>query len=157
MLGPLGNGFSWGDEEGVCLLVAGGIGLAPLSWLAQQLLSGGRRVRVLFCPARDRELLNALPRSENMELLTAENRAAVPAVLKDAMEDVSCIFACGPEGLLETVAQVALEAGVPCQLSMERHMACGIGICLGCAIAIRTENGLLYKKVCKHGPVFRAD
>ena len=66
-------------------------------------------------------------------------------------------FSCGPEGLLESVAERAAAHGVPCQLSMERRMACGIGICLGCAIAIHTPGGVTYKKVCKDGPVFRGE
>ncbi len=61
------------------------------------------------------------------------------------------------EGLLESVAERAAAHGVPCQLSMERRMACGIGICLGCAIAIHTPGGVTYKKVCKDGPVFRGE
>ncbi len=59
--------------------------------------------------------------------------------------------------MLESVAEREEVHGTPSQLSMERRMACGIGICLGCAIAVRTEYGLTYKKVCKDGPVFRGE
>ena len=58
---------------------------------------------------------------------------------------------------LESVAERAAALGVPCELSMDRRMACGIGICLGCAIAIHTPGGVTYKKVCKDGPVFRGE
>ena len=70
------------------------------------------------------------------------------------LNGVDRIYSCGPEGLLETLADKANAIDVPCQLSMERKMGCGFGICVCCAIAIYTEDGLTYKKVCKDGPVF---
>ena len=75
----------------------------------------------------------------------------------ERMEQLCALQRAGPEGLLESVAERAAAHGVPCQLSMERRMACGIGICLGCAIAIHTPGGVTYKKVCKDGPVFRGE
>ena len=131
VLGPLGSGFSWETDTRDCLLVAGGIGLAPMGFLARRLLDEGKRVRLLFSPRRDAALLDALPFRERLDVSCCENRSAL--------------------------AERAAAHGVPCQLSMERRMACGIGICLGCAIAIHTPGGVTYKKVCKDGPVFRGE
>lgn len=158
VLGPLGNGFSWKPEVRDCVLVAGGIGLAPMAFLAKQLLTEGKYVRLVFSPHRDAELLKALPFQEQLGIAFSENRTALPVVLTAILRHgVDAVFSCGPEGLLETVAEYAAEYHAPCQLSVERRMACGIGICLGCAIAIRTEQGMTYKKVCKDGPVFQAE
>ncbi len=157
VLGPLGNGFSWPESAGVCVLVGGGIGLAPLTYLARRLLETGWTVRLLFSPRREDELLDALPQREKLEIRCAENRTQLPVILEEMLAQADCVFACGPEGMLETVAVKTMQRDIPCQLSMERHMACGIGICLGCAIAVRTPEGLTYQKVCKDGPVFRAE
>ena len=157
VLGPLGNGFRWPERAGVCVLVGGGIGLAPLTYLARRLLAEGWKVRLLFSPRREDELLNALPQREELEIRCAENRAHLPEVLEELLANADGVFGCGPEGMLETVARTTMERGIPCQLSMERHMACGSGICVGCPIAVHTPEGLTYKKVCKDGPVFRAE
>lgn len=158
VLGPLGNGFSWSDGDRDCVLAAGGIGLAPLGFLAGRLLAQGKRVRLLFSPRRDGALLEALPFRETLEVSCCENRAALPAALDALLErGADRVFSCGPEGLLEAVAARAAARGVPCQLSVERRMACGIGICLGCAVAIRAGDGVAYKKVCKDGPVFQGE
>ena len=158
VLGPLGNGFSWDKNWESCILVGGGIGMAPLNYLARELVREGKRVRVLFSPKRDAQLLESLPEREKLEIACSENRAGVCPVLEEMLtEHTDCVFCCGPEGMLESVGEYAVEHGIACQLSVERRMGCGFGICVGCAIAIRTENGVVYKKVCKDGPVFRAE
>ena len=158
VLGPLGNGFSWDKSAQSCILVGGGIGLAPLNYLARELVREGRRVRLLFSPTRDADVLDSLPERERLEVFCSENRAAVcPTLSGMAEEPTDAIFCCGPEGMLEAVGTFAMERGISCQLSVERRMGCGFGICVGCAIAIRTEHGVVYKKVCKDGPVFRAE
>ena len=155
VIGPLGNGFSWKETDESCLLVAGGIGLAPLNYLIRMLQSEHKRIRVVFSPKRDSELLEALSGLAPMETYFAQNRTEVPVVLNELLsEQTDLIFACGPEGLLATVANAAREHGIPCEVSMERRMGCGIGICVGCAVAVRGEHGAIYKKACKDGPVF---
>ena len=68
VLGPLGSGFSWETDTRDCLLVAGGIGLAPMGFLARRLLDEGKRVRLLFSPRRDAALLDALPFRERLDV-----------------------------------------------------------------------------------------
>ncbi|HHU22108.1 MAG TPA: hypothetical protein GXZ52_01620 [Clostridiales bacterium] len=158
VLGPLGKGFSWSEKEETFALVGGGVGMASLNFLARRLLEQGKQVHLLFSPKRDSQLLNALPQPERMDISFAENRTALPAALNALLaKGIDRVFCCGPDGLMEIVAKTSMANNIPCQLSMERHMACGIGICLGCAIAIRTEQGLTYKKACKDGPVFEAE
>ena len=158
VLGPLGNGFTLDPDASTCLLIGGGIGLAPLNFLARTLLHQGKKVHILFSPKRDAQLVDALSDADSFTIHYADNRAHFSTVLSALLQDMpDQVFACGPEGLLEIIADQTAELGIPCQLSMERRMGCGFGICLGCAISIRTENGLVYKKVCKDGPVFRAE
>ena len=154
ILGPLGNGFSFCETDQSVLLVGGGIGAAPLNYLLNTLLDQGKKVRFLYSPKRDDGILSALTRLKEAELCFAQNRSDVPIQLSSAINDVDRIYSCGPEGLLEAVANAANAKDIPCQLSMERRMGCGFGICVCCAIAINTEEGLTYKKVCKDGPVF---
>jgi dihydroorotate dehydrogenase electron transfer subunit len=66
------------------------------------------------------------------------------------------IFSCGPIPMLKAVAEVARDYGLPCQVSIEEYMACGVGGCAGCAVRIMTENGPVMKRVCVDGPVFEA-
>ncbi len=78
----------------------------------------------------------------------------------DAMEDARRneveIFACGPHPMLEAVAALARDYQLPCQLSLEEFMACAVGGCAGCTVAIRTPQGIAMKRVCVDGPVFNA-
>jgi len=68
------------------------------------------------------------------------------------------VCACGPMVMLRGVAEIARQAGVPCQISLEERMACGVGACLGCAVLVNREDGTQgYKHVCKNGPVFNAE
>ena len=67
------------------------------------------------------------------------------------------IFACGPTPMLEATAALAREFGVPCQVSLEEYMACAVGGCAGCAVAVRTDEGVAMKRVCVDGPVFDAE
>ena len=66
------------------------------------------------------------------------------------------IYACGPAGMLKAVAGLARREGTPCQVSLEARMACGMGACLGCAVAAQNAAGPHYLKVCQDGPVFKA-
>jgi dihydroorotate dehydrogenase electron transfer subunit len=66
------------------------------------------------------------------------------------------VFSCGPHPMLEAVAKLAAEYHLPCQVSMEEFMACGVGGCAGCVVEVQTENGPAMKRVCVDGPVFDA-
>lgn len=153
VLGPLGNGFS--PIEAPAILVGGGTGIASLYELARE------------APAGTRVLLGA--RSRN-ELLALEEFRSLPIELETATDDGSLghtglvtdllkpesgaeVIACGPTPMMRRAAEVAAAAGARCRVSLENTMACGFGICLGCAVP--ADSGFRY--VCTHGPVFDAE
>ena len=89
---------------------------------------------------------------------SAGRQGFVTEALKDVIGNADMVCACGPMVMLRGVAEIARQAGVPCQISLEERMACGVGACLGCAVLVNREDGTQgYKHVCKNGPVFNAE
>jgi dihydroorotate dehydrogenase electron transfer subunit len=158
LIGPLGHGFTWQPEDQNLLLVGGGIGIAPLHFLAERLADEKRQVTLLFSPRRDSQLLGSFLANRGVTMHFAENRADIPDVMEKLLAaPTDRLFACGPEGMMKLVTAVGLAHHLPVQVSMEANMACGIGICLGCAIPLRTAQGVAFKKVCHDGPVFAGE
>ena len=160
VLGPLGRGFRM-DREGRYLLVGGGIGVPPLLGYGECFQKNA--VAVLGFRSADRVILADRFQAccEEVYLCTDDGSAGrhgfVDAQVRDILEkdkNFTAILACGPRPMLKSVAAVAAEFGVPCQVSMEERMACGVGACLGCAIQM--ADGTM-KHVCKDGPVFNAE
>ncbi len=164
VVGPLGRGFPVATPEVTELLVAGGCGLAPLYFAARRAQAEGRRVRLLYGARQSCELVLAdVLRARGVELQTATEdgsageRGLVTALLERELAASTAglrVLACGPEPMLRATREVARRHGVPCFLSLESPMACGVGACLGCAIPAR-DRPFLY--VCKDGPVFAAE
>lgn len=161
VLGPLGNGFTL-EEQGRYLLAGGGIGIPPLLGCAQAL--GRRSVAAMGCRSASKALPAILNRFRDScadaYLCTDDGslgrRCYVDGLVWDILDrdkGFTAVLACGPAPMLKRVAQVAAEFGVPCQVSLEERMACGVGACLGCAVKMR--DGAM-KHVCKDGPVFDA-
>ena len=159
VLGPLGRGFRM-DREGRYLLVGGGIGVPPMlgcaKWTAE------RSTAVLGFRSADRAMLSKDFQKSCKEIFLCSDDGSigrhgfVDAQVRDILEkdkDFTAVLACGPKPMLKNVAAVAAGFGVPCQVSMEERMACGVGACLGCAIQM--ADGTM-KHVCKDGPVFDA-
>lgn len=153
ILGALGNGFT--PLDGKILLVGGGMGLAPLLCAAEQfnsdVLIGGRTSNeVIFWQEEFR------PHVEEIFITTDDGsfgrKGFVTNLLPDIIGDYSAIYTCGPEIMMRGVAKIALDRNLPCEVSFEKRMACGLGACLSCSID--TADGR--KKVCKDGPVFDA-
>ena len=155
ILGSLGNGFT--PRDGKVLLVGGGMGLAPLLCAAgdfsADVLMGGRNLgEVEFWQEE------FLPHAEKIFVTTDDGSAGhygfvtdfLPEVL--SQENYSAILTCGPEIMMRNVARLAAEKNLPCEVSFEKRMACGLGACLSCSID--TVDGR--KKVCKDGPIFDA-
>lgn len=158
VIGPLGNGFAWQPEDRDLLLVGGGIGVAPLHFLAERLCLENRRVTLLFSPRRDSQLIGSFLTDCETVMHFAENRAEIPAAMEALLTSrFDRVFACGPEGMMKLVTAVGLAHQLPMQVSMEANMGCGIGICIGCAIPVRTAAGIVYRKVCHEGPVFSGE
>jgi dihydroorotate dehydrogenase electron transfer subunit len=170
-LGPLGHGFEVSEEGGGVLLVAGGIGMAPLIFLCEDLLRGQAVTALIGARSRDGILCHDLLRSGGATVHIATDdgslghRGLVTDLLNAQLEagrEASAspvVYACGPVAMLRTVAALCRANELPCQVSLESRMACGLGACLGCAVKVRSSipPGYEYKRVCKEGPVFEAE
>lgn len=164
VLGPLGNCFPVlaGDAAKDAVLLAGGMGMVPLYMMAKRLGAG----TLLFgCRTRDElKLLKDFRKTGvKMKIATEDGSAGkkglVTEILKDELTPYSVVFACGPAGMLKAASRIADSAGAVCYVSLERAMACGIGVCLGCAVKTVSHNTALnrdYSMVCSDGPVFDA-
>ena len=164
-LGPLGASFAAPPSAGGALLVGGGTGIASLYQLAADCAERSRgRVHVLL-GARHRAALMAeedfaaLPGvvcSVATEDGSAGHRGLVTELLESllAADTGAAIYACGPRPMMRRAAALAHAAGRDCYVSLEGPMACGIGLCLGCAVPRRGGGFAL---LCRDGPVFRAD
>lgn len=157
MLAPLGNGFTMTDPSKKALFVGGGIGVPPL--LAAAKHYGENAVAALGFRNKDFVILEDDFKSCGCDLRIATDDGSygyhglVIDLIKDVEPDI--IYACGPAPMLKAVAAFAAEKGIPCEISLEERMACGIGACLGCAVKLRNEDGEEYMgHVCKDGPVF---
>lgn len=166
VLGPLGNGFWYPEGIGTVFLVGGGIGVAPLYYLALE-LAERRAVRtVVFlggCSATDIMCVEGF-KSLGMEVrITTEDcslgrEGVITSAVQQSLaagERPDIIYACGPTGMLRAARDIAGAYGVPCQVSLETQMACGFGVCLGCAVE-RAGSPRTYVHACADGPVFDA-
>jgi len=164
LLAPLGRGFDLGAPGEEKILVGGGVGLAPLYWLAKELVARGEKVR-LFAGGRNRDDILCITEFERLGVEsyvatddgTLGERGFVTQVLEGHLKSSGMrIYACGPTPMLNAVAQMAQRHEVPCQVSMEAYMACGVGACLGCVMkgANHSDDTPDYRCVCKDGPVF---
>ena len=154
--GPLGN--SWPLElipRGPVALVAGGIGIAPLLALAVEL---GRRpdgcVFDFYAGFRNCPYGQKL-KARRLIITTEDGSQGEKGRVTDFFRPSGYkgVFACGPEPMLKTVAGICAAGRVPCFISVERHMACGVGACLGCTVKTTGGN----RRCCADGPVFSAE
>ncbi|HIJ70692.1 MAG TPA: dihydroorotate dehydrogenase electron transfer subunit [Planctomycetes bacterium] len=182
IIGPLGNGFSIPPGKKYALLVAGGMGAPPLRHLATFIRANKPKMRLFaFAGAKSLDDLPFTvegPKSESpvipefsgagtrLHIATDDGSAGFCGLVTQYMEkwlDESkippediIVFSCGPEPMLAEVARLSEKYGIDCQVSMERMMACGIGLCQSCAVECKggTKGETVYKLCCKDGPVF---
>ncbi len=162
-IGPLGRGFALRRKGRICI-VGGGMGLAPLYFLAKRLLLLGRD------PDGDVILMGGRTRSEialladdffdlgyPLQVATDDGsmgyRGMVVELLDKVLPGIDQVYCCGPWPMMAAAVNRCRQAGVICQVSLETHMACGLGACLGCVVP---AAGGGYAHVCKDGPVFTA-
>jgi len=158
LLGPLGNGYSIHPGSHNLLLVAGGIGIAPLVFLAQQALNQRRSVTLLLGASTATQLYpeHLLPPKVKLIIATEDGTVGKKGLITDLLPDfigwADQIFACGPNSMYQTVAaqNQQLLKTKPVQISLEVRMGCGLGVCYGCTV--KTKSGL--RQVCKDGPIF---
>jgi dihydroorotate dehydrogenase electron transfer subunit len=165
ILGPLGNGFSIEPGAKNLLLVAGGIGIAPLVFLMQHassqhqvtLIHGASTAAQLypFPPAtgKKRSKLASLPSGVQFIPVTDDGsmgkKGMATDILPDSLDWADQVYACGPVDMYKAISPTAKK----CQVSLELRMGCGFGACYGCTI--NTKKGL--KQVCRDGPVFELE
>ncbi len=189
LIGPLGNGFD-PEAAGAAILVAGGIGVAPLLALAEGVTqsakrmahSGKRNNTHVFIGAKTKN--HILCENEfkkfgcSVKVSTEDGSRGHKGLATELLPDLlratiskrhapramryATIYACGPAGMLKAVAGIAKAHRIPCQVSLEERMACGVGVCFGCPVRVRTQYAIRntqyeYRMVCKDGPVFNAE
>ena len=162
LLGPLGNGYSIHPESHNLLLLAGGIGIAPLYSLAQEALRSEYSVTLLYGGSTATHLYpkHLLPSGIELTVVTEDGTAGKKGMITDLLPDFADwadqVFACGPTEMYRDMARRKQELkleGKPVQISLEVRMGCGRGVCYGCTL--KTKQGL--KQVCQDGPVFNLD
>lgn len=176
-IGPLGRGFEITNVEN-SIIVAGGIGIAPLFFLAEKIVKSEIPRRQMTGEQNPKSGITIFIGAKNsQELLCKKEVVKLGLRIETATEDGSSgykglvstlfknqlstinykfstiIYACGPQKMLKEIALFSNKHQIPCQMSFEQFMGCGIGICNACVIA--TKQG--YRKVCKDGPVFWAN
>ncbi len=179
VIGPLGKGYKLPDKGAKIILVAGGIGVASLYFLAEKIapppISGGftplegedrrRGVTHFTILIGGKKAENILCRDEferlggEIKVSTEDGSLGRKGLVTDLLSTFnlkpsSVIYACGPMEMLKKIAEIARSHRIFCQVSLEEHMACGVGACRGCVIRVKRER---YKRVCKDGPVFNSE
>jgi dihydroorotate dehydrogenase electron transfer subunit len=184
VLGPLGNGFQVHENKEVAILIAGGMGSPPILHLASFLKNRFAPMKVVvFCGAKNYESMPFTIHIDNKigpvieefqqvnvsyYLSSDDGSLGFKGYVTNCVEDWlvktpldaqnAIIYACGPEPMLAATARMAVKYNIDCQVSMERMMACGIGVCQSCAIEQKTaiEGQTEYRLCCQDGPVFDA-
>jgi dihydroorotate dehydrogenase electron transfer subunit len=165
ILGPLGRGFTH-NTVNEHYLIGGGIGIAPLLFLAKQILKKNEpsAIKVLLGARTKDEIITLVEDFESMGLTvqaaTEDGSLGKQGLVTDLMspiqnENPAMVYACGPHPMLRALVRVCRDKDWACQVSLETIMACGLAACLGCAVLRADMNG--YVHVCKDGPVFNAD
>jgi dihydroorotate dehydrogenase electron transfer subunit len=170
VLGPLGRGFTVQPGLRKVILLAGGVGVAPLTFLLHECYLRDASLQgtkiTAYVGARTHELLAGLDRLQgfcDLRPATDDGSAGYHGLVTDLLRrdlcgyepDETMIFACGPAAMTQALGSLLNQSAFRCQVSLEERMACGIGACLGCAVATVDGGGKnVYRKVCQDGPVF---
>ena len=163
IIGPLGKGFTISNEYIKVAIIGGGIGCFPLLLLASELRDTDLSVYLGYRSKENVVLENNFNAFTNKLKIATDDgsygyHSLVTGLLEQDLKDsgFDMIYACGPLPMLKKVKEIAVVAGVPCEISVEQRMACGVGACLGCAIKVADGDDWKFGHVCKDGPVFSA-
>ncbi|MBI4727625.1 dihydroorotate dehydrogenase electron transfer subunit [candidate division TA06 bacterium] len=156
VMGPLGNGFEIDKKYSDHLILAGGIGLAPMQFLADRLKTMKLNARLFYGCSGKKDLLPcAVP---GKVIATDDGSCGYKGFVTDAFLSrinkfrTPVVYACGPWPMLKKTARICRENKIDCQVSLEAFMACGVGACQGCVVKGVKE----YLTVCRQGPVFNS-
>lgn len=167
ILGPLGFGTFKYEKYQKIAVIGGGIGVFPLYELSKCAKTDKKNVSI-YLGFRNKEAVVLEKEFKNVSdklIITTDDGTygeigfAINFLKRDIeKEEYDCIYACGPLPMLKAVRELAIEKNIPCQISLEERMGCGIGACLGCAVktAKSPKEAPEYWHVCKGGPVFEA-
>lgn len=160
ILAPLGNGFKL--PEGKVIVVGGGIGVPPL--LGVSAVKGKDCTAILGFRDYSKIILADEFRGNGSEVIVCTDdgsvgvKGLVTVPLAERLSgDIAAVLACGPEPMIKAVAALCKERGVPCQISLEQRMGCGVGACVVCSCMTVRDGAEHYLRVCKDGPVFNAE
>ncbi len=161
VLGPQGHGFDMDQLGARPVFIGGGIGVPPmLLTMRRALENGAQPSAILGFRNKEAVILEEAFRALGTTVVATDDgsygvHGFVSDVLRENIGAYTSVCCCGPKSMLRALAAIAEEAGIPCQVSMEERMGCGIGACLVCACALKAEAGeTRYGHVCKDGPVF---
>jgi dihydroorotate dehydrogenase electron transfer subunit len=170
ILGPLGRPFEIPMGIKSVILVSGGIGIAPIRYLLTfiRAMGLGRALRTdVYMGAKTGDELFELEaiRSlcDELQVCTDDCSMGHPGLVTEPLEKAlksyplneTLVCACGPLGMMRRLSEILAQYPLACQVSLEERMACGLGACLGCAVAVRGQDGKKqYQRVCREGPVF---
>lgn len=160
ILAPLGRGFDVSDTSKRAVFIGGGIGVPPL--LAASKAFGSNATALLGFRNKSAVILEAdfAKNGASVQIATDDGsfgyHGFVTELLKAKLDenDTDIIYACGPMPMLRIISDIAQSKNIPCQVSLEERMGCGIGACLVCACGIKNGDETKYRHVCKDGPVF---
>ena len=163
VIGPLGNGFPMKEAEGKkAFLIGGGIGVPPILELARQINCEKKQIIVGY---RNEQtfLKEEFEQNGSVFISTEDGSVGTMGNVMDAIREekleADIIYACGPTPMLRAVKEYAEEKEIPCYISLEERMACGIGACLACVCKSKEvdhHSHVYNKRICKDGPVFRS-
>jgi dihydroorotate dehydrogenase electron transfer subunit len=170
VLGPLGRGFTMYRDVRKVILLAGGAGVAPLTYLLHEGFLRDNSLQgteiTAYVGAKKAELLPGLDRLQgfcDLRKATDDGSAGYHGLVTDFLRcelggyepQETMIYACGPAAMINSLGLLVRKTVIRCEVSLEERMACGIGACLGCAVPITDSNGKsAYRRVCSDGPVF---
>ncbi len=164
VLGPLGHGFDITALGAKPVFIGGGIGVPPMLACAQKAKEDGTNATAILGFRNENAVILEGDFQKVCETFVTTDdgsyarKGFVTDVLYEQLADCTGIAACGPRIMLKNIAAIAKKAQIPCQVSMEERMGCGIGACLVCACTLKDGNGQkYYGHVCKDGPVFNAE
>lgn len=169
IIGPIGYGTFSIKEHKKVAIIGGGIGMFPLYELAKELKKETNTKVHIYMGFRTKNLITLEEEFKNVSdelTITTDDGSygiqgfSINELKKDCQKEIpDMIYACGPLPMLKAVQSYAKEKNVPCEISLEQKMACGIGVCLGCAVktAKSPVDAPQYWHVCKAGPVFNAN
>ena len=159
IIGPLGRPYGIDDGYETAILVGGGLGVAPLPLITLALKNSGKEI-LTYLGARTRSLI-VDSHLENVSVSTDDGSAGfkgtvvdlLPSRLRAGRYEKPKIFACGPNAMLRNLSLFAAEHQIPCEVSLESPMGCGVGICQGCPVELADHEGQ-YALICRDGAVF---